>query len=223
MSSLLINLLLLGIGGAFAPLLISISILLLSSAQPRLNACAYVLGMISSLVLVGGLALALFDGPVSVSSMALRIGPLLSIILGGLCLVLALRSYLNVPDPDAPPPQWMTSLDTITPIRAYLFGIVLVATNLKLLAIYAVGLAQILAAELGLARSFITLLLFLLVMEIGVLTPLIVYIATPDRAAPILDAGKRWLASGYRWVMIVLFLALGIYFATGGLQQLARA
>ena len=56
MLNLLLNLSLLAFAGAFSPVLISICILLLSTGQPLANAIAYVLGLVFSLIVVGGLA-----------------------------------------------------------------------------------------------------------------------------------------------------------------------
>jgi len=91
MLNLLINLSLLAFAGAFSPVLISICILLLSTGRPLGNAGAYVLGLVFSLIVVGGLALVLFDEPVLLGGRSRGIGPGLSFVLGGLCLVVALR------------------------------------------------------------------------------------------------------------------------------------
>src|SRR4051794_30987188 len=142
MLNLLINLSVLAFAGAFSPVLISVCILLLSTGRPLGNAIAYVLGLIFSLVVVGGLALVLFDEPILLAGPRRGIGPGLSVVLGGLCLVVALRMYLQVPDPDAPPPRWLATIQSMVPSKAFMFGIVLMATNLKILLIYALGVAQ---------------------------------------------------------------------------------
>jgi hypothetical protein len=217
MLNLLINLGLLAFAGAFSPVLISICILLLSSGRPLGNAVAYILGLVFSLVVVGGLALVLFDDPALLTGSRRGIGPGLSITLGGLCLVVALRTYLHVPDPDAPPPKWLEKIESIVPSRAFLFGIALMATNLKILVIYAIGVSQILAAELGPVAKLITILLFVIFIQIGVLAPLIVYLWNPQGAGAALKALRERLDRAYRWVMIILFAALGCYLIMNGL------
>jgi hypothetical protein len=219
MLNLLINLTLLAFAGAFSPVLISVCILLLSTGRPLGNAIAYVLGLVFSLIVVGGLALVLFDEPISLAGPRRGIGPGLSIALGGLCLVVALRVYLQVPDPDAPPPKWLATIESIVPSRAFVFGIVLMATNLKILLIYTIGVAQILGAELSRAASLVTLLIFVLVIQIGVLMPLIVYLRNPQRAGATLRAMRARLDQAYRWLMIVIFVALGCYLIVSGLMR----
>jgi hypothetical protein len=220
MLSLLVNLSLLAFAGAFSPVLISISILLLSTGRPLGNTIAYVLGLIFSLIVVGGLALVLFNEPILLAGPRRGIGPGLSFALGGLSLVVALRSYLRVPDPDAPPPKWLASIETIVPSKAFIFGIVLMATNLKILVIYTIGVAQILGAGLGPAASLVMLLLFVLIIQIGVLVPLIIYLRNPQKAGAALHAMRTKLDQAYRWVMIVIFAALGCYLIASGLLKI---
>jgi len=219
MLNLLLNLSLLAFAGAFSPVLISICILLLSTGQPLANAIAYVLGLVLSLIVVGGLALALFNEPLMLAGPHRGIGPGLSIALGGLSLVVALRTYLRVPDPDAPPPKWLSTIESIVPGRAFVFGIVLMATNLKILVIYTIGVAKILGAGLGPAESLITLLIFVLIIQLGVLLPLIIYLWNPQKAGAVLTAMRTKLDHAYRWVMIVIFAALGCYLIVSGLTK----
>jgi Sap-like sulfolipid-1-addressing protein len=219
MLSLVINLSLLAFAGAFSPVLISVCILLLSTGRPLGNTVAYILGLVISLLVVGGLALVLFDEPILLSGPRRGIGPGLSITLGGLCLVVALRTYLHVPDPDAPPPKWLATIESIVPSRAFMFGLVLMATNLKILFIYTIGVAQILAAELGPVANLITILLFVVIIQIGVLVPLFVYLWNPQGAGAALKAMRDRLDQAYRWVMIVLFVALGCYLIVNGLTK----
>ena len=219
MLNLLINLSLLAFAGAFSPVLISICILLLSTGRPLGNAIAYVLGLMFSLIVVGGLALALFDEPIALGGRPRGIGPGLSFVLGGLCMVVALRIYLRVPDPDAPPPKWLATIESIVPSKAFLFGIVLMATNLKILVIYTIGVAQILAAELSSAASLLMVLGFVLIIQLGVLLPLLVYIQNPRRAGSTLQAMRTKLEQAYRWVMIAIFVVLGLYLIVDGLMK----
>ena len=219
MLNLLINLAVLAFAGAFSPVLISICILLLSTGRPLANAIAYVLGLVFSLIVVGGLALALFNEPFQLVGPHRGIGPGLSIALGGLSLVVALRTYLRVPDPDAPPPKWLSTIESIVPSRAFVFGIVLMATNLKILVIYTIGVAKILGAGLGPAESLITLLIFVLIIQLGVLLPLIIYLWNPQKAGAVLADMRRKLDEAYRWVMIVIFAGLGCYLIVSGLTK----
>jgi hypothetical protein len=219
MLNLLINLALLAFAGAFSPVLISVCILLLSTGRPLGNAIAYVLGLIFSLIVVGGLALVLFNEPILLGGPRRGIGPGLSVTLGGLCLVLALRTYLQVPDPDAPPPKWLERIQSIVPSRAFVFGVVLMATNVKILLIYTIGVAQILGAGLSRIASLILVLVFVGIIQIGVLAPLIIYLRNPQRAGSALQAMRERLDHAYRWVMIVIFVALGFYLIANGLMK----
>ena len=68
-------------------------------------------------------------------------------MLGVLFVLLAVKQLVNAPDPDAPPPKFMTALDTMSVGRATAFGAILALINFKQLGIYVGGIAQIVDAD----------------------------------------------------------------------------
>jgi Sap-like sulfolipid-1-addressing protein len=217
MMELLINLFALALVGACSPLLISVCIMLLSTGRPIGNAIAYILGLVLSLVIVGSLALVLLDESTLLSGLRRGISPQLSLALGGICLAAAVGAYLHVPDPDAPPPKWLASIGPIVPSRAFMIGIVLLASNIKIWIIYAIGVTQILAAGLGRATNLILLLVFVLIFQVGVLAPLMVYLWRPQGAETAFKALRARLDEAYRWIGMVIFGVLGSYLLVSGL------
>jgi hypothetical protein len=109
-------------GGSIAPPLLLLPILFLGSHRPLPNATALPLGYFTTCAAMGIVGLTLFSGAESVTS---TIGRVISAMVGGLLVVLGLRSLLNAPDPDAQPPRWMESISSISPPRAFGVGMAL--------------------------------------------------------------------------------------------------
>ena len=98
MSDLLPGLIVLAIGGSIAPPLLLLTILFLGSDRPLPNATSLALGYFTTCAAIGIVGLTLFGGA---ESAAPTIGRVFSAMVGGLLVVLGLRSLLNAPDPDA--------------------------------------------------------------------------------------------------------------------------
>ena len=104
MSDSLPQLLFLAVGGAIAPPLLLLTILFLGSRRPLPNATALALGYFATCAAIGIAGLTLFDGAAGAGGDASTAGRVISASVGGLLIVLGLRSLLNAPDPDAQPP-----------------------------------------------------------------------------------------------------------------------
>jgi hypothetical protein len=78
-------------------------------------------------------------------------------------------SLLDSPDPDASPPRWMETIDSMSPPRAFGFGMVLFPLQVKNLAIFVACLNLIIASSLSPRGSIVALILVLVVIAIPVL------------------------------------------------------
>lgn len=102
LSDQLPELIILAIGGSIAPPLLLLTTLFLGSQRPLPNASALALGYFTTCAVIGISGLVLFGGAESTVS---TVGRLISATVGGLLIVLGLRSLLDSPDPDASPPR----------------------------------------------------------------------------------------------------------------------
>ena len=132
-------------------------------------------------------------------------------------LVLGLRSLLHAPDPDASPPGWMESINSMSPPRAFVVGMALVPLQIKNLAIFVACLNLIIASSLS-PRGCITALgLVLLVFAIPVLALICLSATVPQRASTILESLRTWMGKHNRSITVVLCLVFGAFFLVGGL------
>jgi threonine/homoserine/homoserine lactone efflux protein len=221
MAELLARLVPLGLAGAVSPIAIVVCIALLSSRRPLANALAYVAGITTVLAGVGAAALIVF-GPGSASDAeSSDTVNAIELTLGVLLLLFAAKQALGEADPDAPPPGWMDVLERLGPSRAYAFGLIVEATNVKRLAIYLAGLSEITRSEVAGAQSVLALVVFGCLLEAGLIAPIAVYATLPGRSTEILDRSRRWLLVYNRRILAVIFGVIGVVLVERGLSGLA--
>jgi hypothetical protein len=219
MFNLFVQLLPLAIVGAMAPPDFLMSTALLRSKRPLPNATVFTSGHALVLLLVGVVVLAILDRVGN--PFATRSGwPTIDLWLGIVFLALALRFFLGTPDPDAPPPRWMGLLKGIGPARATLFGMLGGAMSAKKIGIVLIGLGEIAAANLGLVQSLVPLVVFIAVLELGLIAPVVVYLFAPARAEVALGAAEAWLTRHSGLVLGLVFVLFGVYFTWRGVSIL---
>lgn len=215
MSDTLPQLLFLAIGGSIAPPLLLLTILFLGSRRPLANATALALGYFTTCAAVGIVGLTLFGGGERAAS---TIGRVISAMVGGLLIVLGLRSLLNAPDPDAQPPRWMESISSISPAKAFVFGMALFPLQIKNLAIFVACINLIAAASLSPRGSAVALVLVLVVFAIPVLVLIGLYATVPYRASEVLGSLRAWMEKHNRVITVVLCFVFGAFFLISGLS-----
>ena len=215
MSDTLLGLIVLAIGGSIAPPLLLLTILLLSSQRPISNAGALALGYFTTCAGIGILGLLLFGGAESAVS---TVGRVISATIGALLIVLGLRSLLHTPDPDAPPPRWVESINSMSPPRAFGLGMALFPLQIKNLAIFVACIELIIASSLSPQGSIAALMLVLVIFAIPVLLLIGLYAAVPQRASEVLGSLQAWMEKNSRTITVVLCFLFGALFLLRGLS-----
>jgi threonine/homoserine/homoserine lactone efflux protein len=210
-SDLLPGLLVLAVGGSIAPPLLLLTILFLGSRRPLPNAGALALGYFTVCAVIGISGLLLFgDAGGAVST----VGRVISVAVGALLLVLGLRSMLDAPDPDPSPPAWM---DSMSPPRAFVFGVALFPLQVKNLAIFVACLNLIIASSLGPEGGIVALGLVLLIFALPILVLIGLYAAAPGRAQAVLGSLRAWMGRHNRAITVVICFVFGTFFLVRGL------
>jgi hypothetical protein len=138
---------------------------------------------------------------------------------GALLIVLGLRSLLNAPDPDASPPRWMESINSISAAKAVGYGMALFPVQIKNLAIFVACVNLIAAAGLSPRGSIVALMLVLVVFAIPVLALIGLYAAVPHRASTMLGSLQTWMEKNNRTITVVLCFVFGALFLVRGLSS----
>ncbi|MCA0331781.1 MAG: GAP family protein [Actinobacteria bacterium] len=139
----------------------------------------------------------------------------------GLVLVLFGAYKLIKRDDDAPPPAWLTSLETATPPSALRFGLMASAPNPKV-ALLAIAGGFSLGAEItgGAAAEVAAVLLFALLASATALLPVLVYAVLGEKALGPLGRGKDWLTARIGPIVSVVLVVIGAAVAYKGWSSL---
>ena len=214
MSDPLPGLIVLAIGGSVAPPLLLLTIMFLGSKRPLPNAGALALGYFATCAVIGISGLTFIGGTESTVS---TIGRVTSATVGALLIVLGIRSLLDSPEPGASPPRWMKSINSMSPPRAFGFGMALFPLQVKNLAIFVACLNLIIASGLSPRGSIVALMVVLVVFATPVLALIGPYSAVPQRASTMLGSMQTWIGNNNRAITVVICLVFGAFFLARGL------
>jgi hypothetical protein len=185
---------------------------MLFTPQARTNGPAFVAGWVLTLLVVGGLVLALSEaGDTATESTPSDLAYAAKLLLGLLLLVGAGRQWRTRPKEGEQPamPKWMATIDTFTPPKSFGLGALLAGVNPKNLALtVAAGLA-IGQANLSGAEPWLTLLVYVVVASLTVAGPVAYYVVAGPAAERALTSGKAWLVANNHPVTAVLFVVFG--------------
>jgi len=227
MGSVIVSLFPLIIGSALVPVQIIIDILLLKNPKQGLfKALAYVGGMTTLRLLQG-----LIFGLILTNSVAASTqedsgrSPIVStllLVLGILLLVTAYKQWRKDDDPDAPPPKWLTMIDSITPLKAFGlgFGLLLIGGKFWVFTLGAIGIIG--QAQLGQPSSTVAYLLFILLAESLLLIPILIRIIIPKQSISLLEKTSAWLTRYNRSIIIIVSLVFGLIFLYQGASGLLQ-
>ncbi len=180
MGNVLADLVPLIIGAAAVPVWIMIVLLMLRSDNGVSVAAAFV-GGATLMRLVQGVLFGYVLG--SSGEGDGRISSLLLLLMGILLWITAIKKWRKEDDPDGPPPKWMSSIDGMSPLRAFGVGALLVAVAPKMWVFTLSAISLVQDAALGPAMGALAYLLFT-VGAVIILLILILVAALAPRSQP---------------------------------------
>lgn len=225
MGAVIVSLLPFIIGGALVPVQIIVVILLLTGEKRGpLKAIAFVLGMTLARLAQGILFQLVITGgsgdPADAGLNLSAIKSTLLLVLGLLLLITAYKKWVKEPDPDAPPPKWLTMLDDLTPLRALFFGAGFILIAAKLWVFTLGALSVIDEAQLGQRETLIAFLGYILLAQSLLIIPILIRLILPGRASRWLESFGGWLEKHNDRIVMVVSLVFGLLFLYQGLTGL---
>ena len=222
--ALLVSLLPYIIGSVLVPVYVILVILLLKSPnRGLLKAVAFVAGITATRLLQGlifGFVLTKSAASTDDSSGKGLVVSTLLLVLGLYLLIAAYKQWRGEADPDAPPPKWLTMMDSLTPLKAFVIGVGLPLVGGKLWIFTLGALGTIAEAQLGQPGSTLAYLLFIGLAQALLLIPILIRILMPTRSQSMLDDLSGWLAKNNRSIVMVVSLVFGLYFLYLGISGL---
>ena len=206
------------IGVAVSPIAIGPIVLLLSRPRPLLGATAFAAGWIAGVAALSVALIAVVDGadvtdadPTALAIIDLAIGAAFIVAAGRISQRHRRRQRR---------PAVLAALDAASARRTATLGLVVSGVNPKVWALSLAAAIAISAEGAATATEAWRVAGFVAIGSIGVLVPLAVYAAAPERARPALAVFRSWLGRHETGVLVVFGLAIGALFLREGITAL---
>jgi threonine/homoserine/homoserine lactone efflux protein len=215
MGSLLVELLPFAAGLAVTPAAIATGILFLGSKRPLGNAIAFAAAF--SLVYAGLAAVVLGAAHAATEPLiAERTKNAITLAVGLLLLFLALLAWLRGRGRPPHRPRWLDMVEDASPREALGLGVALAVLNPNIPILLA-GLATVTAADVSTADRMVGAAFLLAASQLGLVGPMVWYVARPAAAGRDLDRIRDWLARHERQGDLGVLVVFGMLFTATGL------
>ncbi len=182
------------------------------------------LGWLLGLAIVGAIVLLIADpaGASDDGEPATWVG-ILKLVLGIGAILIGLKQWRGRPRPGEPEetPKWMSAIDGFTAPKALGMGALLSGLNPKNLLLAVGGAAAIATTGIPGSEQALSYAVFAVIATIGVAAPVVIYFALGDRAGPILDDLKSWMAHHNAAIMTAMMLVIGAKLVGDGIAALS--
>lgn len=213
MTAVIGELLPLALGILISPIPIIAAILMLLSPRARSTSVGFLLGWLIGIA-AATVAFTLLSSliPEDSSSDSQPIAGIITIVLGALLVLLAVRQWRSRPKSGEDPalPKWMAAIDTMTALRGLALGFALAALNPKNLIMAASAGTVIAAGDMNIGQTVAVVILFVIVAAASVMVPVVGYLLAAKRLAPLLESMRKWLLVNNAVIMAVLLLVIGV-------------
>ena len=212
--------------GAVSPIATLATIAILSGRRsPLANTVFLLFGWTTVLVVQAVvMRLALGDTGPAVSDQTKAV---LNLIVGQLLLTFGLRNLIGARHPMAHivegtpehaqrPPGWMHTLDALTPLKAYGIGAVLLLVSPADVAVYLSAIQGISGLDISTTGRIAVNIALILAIDVCILTPLAIYVASPHRSRRLLTDTRNWLIDNQRRLNATVLLVFGALLTLSG-------
>lgn len=144
----------------------------------------------------------------------------LMLVLAVVFYVTALRKALADEDEDAPPPQWMTKAESMSPLAAFGAGAGFMTALVKFWVFTLGAISAIANAHLGAKLSILTFIVFVVLAQSGHFAILALAASSSSGSAAVVKGLSAWLQRNNRIITIVLGVFFGTWFLFKTLARL---
>ncbi|TVZ02543.1 GAP family protein [Trebonia kvetii] len=210
MTSVVLELMLIGAAVALDPLPLTAFLVVLPSARGARKGAAFVLGWLVSLAIVVTITvLATGNNPPKPATAPSLAALAVKIVLGVILVRIAFKHIRarGRPKPPKKPPRWQAQVDSMSPWFA-----LALAPTLQPWVLIGAGAATVVEAKLSSWESFLALGLYCVLASSSYLAMEIYAIVRPDESKALLAACRTWLDARMDQVIIAGCLIIGLWF-----------
>jgi threonine/homoserine/homoserine lactone efflux protein len=223
MTSLLLDVLPYALAAALAAPIVAVvtAVILSKSQRPIASSWVFVAGAATLDALFAAVILVVFWGQ-GTSDSSSDIGAYVDIVLGVLFLGLGIMAVFKRESPEKEEAQRARVEKAATAGLPVIFatGIAAQIINSDALAIFGGGLKEILLADPTPAEATVTVVFMLVILLLPYYAPIVVYLASPEKAGQQLTRMSDWLLSRSRLIEIVVGIGFGSMFLWKGIAAL---
>jgi hypothetical protein len=151
-----------------------------------------------------------------------RAAAVINMVVGVLLVVLALRQWRVRParGDQAELPRWMTEVDSMTPTKALVLGVLLSAVVPKNLLLALSAGVIVSEAGLSVGKASVVIVVFTVLATSTVAVPVVAHLVAPARMHGPFQRLREWLVENNVTIMGLLLLVIGVVMIGNGIASL---
>ncbi|AFM15239.1 Protein of unknown function (DUF2910) [Mycolicibacterium chubuense NBB4] len=218
-TSILMELIPLGLIIALSPLTIIPAVLVLRTPHPRPAGLAFLAGWLIGLAVLTGVFLSLSNLIGGIGGNPPSWSSWLRVIVGALLIVFGVYRWLTRKKSEHMP-GWMTRMSTLTPGKAAVTGAALTVVNPKVLFICAAAGLAIGSEGIDFPAVWIAIVWYVAVAACTVALPILGYAVTGDRLEPTLRRVEEWMERQHATLVAGILVVIGLLVLYKGIHHL---
>ena len=215
MTSVVLELMLIGVAVALDPLPLTAFLVVLPSKGGARKGAAFVFGWLVSLAIVVTITiLATGNNPPKPATVPSVAALVVKIVLGVVLVRIAVKHIQarGRPKPPKKPPRWQAQVDSMSPWFA-----LALAPTLQPWVLIGAGAATVVEAKLSTWGSFLALVLYCVLASSSYLAMEIYAVVKPDKSKELLARCRAWIDARMDQAIIVGCLVIGLWFIANSL------
>jgi threonine/homoserine/homoserine lactone efflux protein len=151
-----------------------------------------------------------------------RVAAVINMVVGVLLVVLALRQWRVRParGDQAELPRWMTEVDSMTPTKALVLGLLLSAVVPKNLLLALSAGVIVSEAGLSVGKASVIVVMFTVIATSTVAVPVVAHLVAPARMHDPFQRLREWLVENNVTIMGLLLFLIGVVMIGNGIASL---
>jgi threonine/homoserine/homoserine lactone efflux protein len=218
---MLLDLIVIGLAIALDPISLTPFLLILASKRGVQKGAAFMFGWLTSMaIVIAATLLVTQSNPPAPNSAPSTAALVVKLLIGLVLIYFAVRQRrkMGQPKPPKKTPKWQTGIDNMS-----LWFAALLAPLTQPWGMIAAGVTVITQADLASAQDVVALILFVLIATSIIITLELFAHFRPERAQASIRRIRSAIAAHSDQVIVVLFLALGLYLVASSIYYLSTS